>query len=92
MRRIYKYQVFTLDRQTISLPRGAKILDVRPQDGQVQLWALVDPAESWETVELRVVGTGHDFPDADDWAHLSTFQLDGGGLVFHAFLKKERAS
>lgn len=84
---VYKYPLQIVDEQAVQLPSGAQVLTAQVQHGVLQLWALIDPNHlSIEQVKVRIVGTGHDFPDADQWRYLSTVQVDGGALVFHVFL------
>lgn len=82
---IYKYPVPLVDEPAVQLPRYAQVLTAQVQHGALQLWALVDPSEPVDAVQLRIVGTGHAFADADQWRYLSTFQLNGGALIFHVF-------
>lgn len=86
---VYKYPVkidgcyFTLD-----LPRGAKVLSVAEQHGSVQLWALVNTDRDAPTDRrmFRFAGTGHQISDEiESLAHVSTFFMEGGSLVFHVF-------
>lgn len=82
--RIFKYPLWVDERQTVQLPKGAELLTVQVQHGSPHLWALI-PNEAAET-ESRVIlmyGTGH--PISCLGKYPGTFQLDGGGLVFHAF-------
>jgi hypothetical protein len=46
MRRIFKYDIGFLEKQTVTLPKNADILRVETQDGIVRLWAAVDPNET----------------------------------------------
>ena len=62
--------------------RLARILR-RGEYNEPTLWALVDPDAPMESRRIRTYGTGGRVPDNLEW--LGTFQLDGGGLVFHAF-------
>ena len=80
-RRIYKY-VLRLGGE-LELPVGAEILCIQTQYNEPTLWALVDPDAPMESRRIRTYGTGGRVPDNLEW--LGTFQLDGGGLVFHAF-------
>jgi len=84
MRTVYKYPVKVDDHFELELPRGAEILTVETQGEAVQLWALVDPAESTEPRQFRLAGTGHPIEDPN-LKYVSSFQLYGGSLVFHVF-------
>ena len=75
----------------VELPVGAEPLCVQAQRNEPRLWALVDPEEvRTEWVKLLVLGTGWEPVEVGGWAYLSTFQLDGGRLVFHVFLEGRR--
>lgn len=86
---IYKYPLEAVDRQTVRLPRGARILCVQNQRETPCLWAVVTvDVESKPPNEFRtflILGTGHpqDKIPADNY--IGTFQLDEGTLVFHVF-------
>ena len=89
---VYKYAIHlpNLDENdtlSINMPRGAKALHVAEQDGQLCLWALVDPAQKVTVpVRLAVHGTGHLFDHSG--AFLGTGLLKGGRLVLHVFCLK----
>lgn len=80
---IYKYRLEVEDEQRISMPSGAQILTVQMQDNWPHLWALVDPILASEERTILIRGTGHDAPGVG--RYISTFQMQGGALVFHAF-------
>jgi len=86
MKVIYKYELAVLDHQQVSLPNGYEILTVQMQHGKPFLWAKVDPERSAYEVKIIIRGTGHLFLD-NDLKYISTFQMHGGDLVFHAFIK-----
>lgn len=66
------------------MPRAAKVLCVQVQHGAPQIWALVgNEAETVEARPFRVFGTGQEMPGG--LSYLGTFQLSGGGLVWHLF-------
>lgn len=85
---IYRYPLLVTDYQEVLMPIGAEILTIQTQGENPSLWALVDPNESnVESRSIEMFGTGH--PIADDLNiyhhYISTFQLQEGKLVFHAF-------
>lgn len=83
---IWKFPLETVDRQTVPLPVGAKILTVQAQGEQPRLWAIVDSDAEKVAVEIRIHGTGHELPeDSNRYEHLGTYQLASGALVFHVF-------
>jgi hypothetical protein len=85
--RIYKYELELTDHQNIQLPIGAEILTVGNQNELVCLWALIDPVAEKEFRQIEIFGTG--MPILSDMGtsreYISTFQMDGGKLVLHAF-------
>lgn len=85
---VYKYPLVVTDRQLVKMPKEAKILTVQVQNGEPQMWALVNPDNETEEVPIRIHGTGHNIPDADRLAYIGTFQMPRYGLVFHAFLER----
>ena len=83
--KIYKYPVPVADEFSIQVPEAARLLDVQVQRGSVQLWAMVAPDARMVTRKFALRGTGHDASGLGFAAHVGTFQLDGGALVFHLF-------
>jgi hypothetical protein len=51
------------------------------------IWAACDLEAPRVERRFILVGTGHNLPD-DAGAHLGTFQIHGGALVFHLFEAK----
>lgn len=83
MRTVYKYPLLPIgDNIVLSLPAGATVLSVQVQHGEPCVWALVDTDAPLVKRSFRLAGTGHPLPNAP-LAHLGTFQLEGGSLVFH---------
>ena len=80
---IYKYPLRIDDKQAVSMPKGAQILSVQMQHGRPCLWALVNPVLAVEERTVLIRGTGHDAPGVG--RYISTFQMQGRALVFHAF-------
>jgi hypothetical protein len=90
---VHKHPVYV--NTTLQLPRGARFLSLQVQNGQPQSWWLVDPNPDpldgpLETVNLIVVGTGHQWDDRlDHWEFLGTFQLETEGFVGHLFRERD---
>jgi hypothetical protein len=81
--KIWKYPLDPSLKQTLSLPVGAKILDVQVQDNTPCLWALVNEnTQVKESRHLVMYFTGSDIPD-EPGDYIATFQLNG--LVIHLF-------
>jgi hypothetical protein len=85
MKSIWKFPVEVTDEQSVEMPIGAQALSVQVQGGQVCLWALVDIKAETEERLVQIFGTGH--PVANEGTFVETFQMQGGALVFHAFIK-----
>ena len=82
--RIWKWTLNMTDVQTVEMPAGAKPLTVQLQGGMPQLWALCDERSPVEPRLIAIYGTGNPMP-ANPGRYISTFQMAGGSLVFHAF-------
>lgn len=72
-------------RGGVEMPKGARILSVHMQNGQPQVWALVDPQAPLVKRRLRVYGTGWDVLDDPVGVFLGTYLIEGGQYVFHVF-------
>jgi hypothetical protein len=85
MHAVWKFRLSVgREPQRVSMPRGATVLSVHEQYGDVCLWAYVEPAKPSEDRLFEVVGTGWDLPPADR-RHVGTAHIDNGRLVFHVF-------
>lgn len=79
---IYKYAV-----GTVYMPIGATILDVQVQNGQPQIWALVDPNAEVEVRNIVMYATGEKI-QGDPGVYIGTFQIYNTlNLVYHVFDK-----
>lgn len=85
MKSIWKFPIEVTDEQSVKMPVGAQALSVQVQNGQVCLWALVDADAETEERFVQIFGTGH--PVSGEGTFVETFQMQGGTLVFHAFIK-----
>lgn len=92
---VWKHKLPTIYDQPfpLSLPRGARVLSVQMQAGELVLWELHDaPSASMnaypEVTERRfiVTGTGILFAHREEiLIPRATLQLDNGALVLHVF-------
>jgi hypothetical protein len=98
VKRIFKYPVpmeligsnaLWNDRFELALPAGAEILSVQAQANMPVVWALVDPEAPVKFRKFLLLNTGGIMPENMDYKYLGTYQLNGGGLVFHLFEKIE---
>ena len=81
---IWKYVLEEVSQQVISLPKGAEILTVQVQRGELCLWARVDQNAAKVGQNIAIHGTGHDLPE-NIGEYIGTYQKHGGVLVFHVF-------
>lgn len=58
MKKIYKYPVKT----GLEIPRSAQVVKTEMQDGNIFIWAIVDPAEKTIVRDFSFYGTGHELP------------------------------
>ena len=82
MKTIWKFKIDT--DMVLSLPKGAKVLSVAEQFGDVNMWVLVDNDAEFENRKFTLYGTGHHIHD-DNIQFLGTVCMMGGRFVVHAF-------
>ena len=85
MKTVFKYPLSAADEQIIEMPIGSVPLSVQMQNGKACLWALVNTAAEMGKLNIIICGTGHNIDERKIHKHISTFQMAGGSLVFHAF-------
>ncbi len=86
---VYKYHVDP-GASAIKAPKMSwQPLSVHVQNGEVFIWALVNPAEK-NIVDHRIVvmptGQSADYEHFEQMRFLGTVLLEGGALVFHIFV------
>lgn len=84
---VWKFQLQIIDRCTLEMPQGARVLCVQPQNNLPTLWALVDLAAPMVKRDFLIFGTGHPL-DVALWSrpiYVGTVQTHGGNLVWHVF-------
>ncbi len=87
MKTIYKYPIEIItDTFTIAIPIDAEILTIQMQYETPCIWAIVETESQPENRYFEIIGTGNPFPEESiERKYIGTFQLYGGGLVFHLF-------
>lgn len=68
----------------LNINRGAEVLDVQEQAGELQFWFRCDLHEPMETRSFHFLATGEHFEDCGH-LYLRTVQFRGGRFVFHIF-------
>lgn len=87
MFQVWKFELVVAEAPVVQLPEGAKVLSVaeRGDSGSgLEVWALVNTEAPMRKRRLRVVGTGHPFPDAEECRFVGTVKTRVG-LVWHLF-------
>jgi len=85
---IWKFPLEVTDHQSVVMPQGAHALSVGldPQ-GQLCLWALVDPELDLLPLEVVIVGTGHRSYLIEHLRFLGS--VVQGSFVWHVFVETE---
>lgn len=84
MKTIWKFPLHKVALQSLSMPKGAKILTLQVQNDQPCIWALVDEDHRKELKEFLTFGTGHQLPEKLG-PYVGSYQIHDGWLVFHVF-------
>ena len=84
METIWKYNIDTIDRQTIQMPRNAEILTVQTQNGSPCLWVRVNTSSPDEIRKIEICGTGRELPKSS-WSYIGTYEIAGDALGYHVF-------
>ena len=85
MHRIYKYVLLEADNQSIGMPTGAEILSVGEQNGELVMWARVNPDNPHGLRNIVIKGTGHPIGAHELGRFIGTVIMLGGRLVWHVF-------
>lgn len=91
MTTIWEYPLSLTDLQPVEMPRGAIVLSVDAQKGQVCLWAMVNVESPRVLRQVRIFGTGHPI----DPEKLQSMDFVGTavdatcGLVWHIWVSRE---
>jgi len=93
---IYKYQVGMASAgdnvAEVAVPKGAKYLSCKVQDGVICVWYQVNPEEK-ELIKHTwlQLGTGHPLPfkvGDKNFKFVDTLVVDEYGLVWHMFVRE----
>lgn len=83
MDRIFKYQLDLVNGpQPVMLPDESTLLTAQMQNGNICVWARVNPDSPSRMFFFFVVGTGHPMPEGAS-QYLATVQM--GPFVWHVF-------
>lgn len=84
-RTIYKFplEFYAAGPYKVLMQKGAEILKVDFQNGDIMIWAIVWPDNDMEEVSFSIYGTGHPFESTSD-KYIDTV-FDPDGYVWHLF-------
>ncbi len=82
---VWKFGLNPQHVNSLLVPKGGKVLSVQTQDGEPQMWILVDRHEPLEQRKFLIYGTGHSIPSENIGTFVGTFQQEAGALIFHVF-------
>ena len=85
MNAVWKYTLDVVDEQEIGTPAVWKPLHVQHQNGELTLWAEVDPAMPMITRSIVIIGTGHPF-DSEGLTHIGSAVDPDRTLVWHVYI------
>ena len=87
--RIFKYQLPVPEAPSsyvdVEMPEGARVLSAGAQNGEVVVWALVDPHAKTVLRRFAIYPTGLTEVPEHPVNFVGTVMLLGGALVFHVF-------
>lgn len=84
MQVIHETCLMSVDRQSVPLPVGAKILAVTVLFGRLSLWAMVDPGAQFEQRGVTILRPGMTVP-GDAGMFVTTLPMDD--FVLHVFVQ-----
>lgn len=87
--KIFKYPLELTDSQIIDMPKGAEILCVQNQRGNLCLWAEVNPEAAMTKRKIELHGTGNEIGLGDPGFYIGTAQW-GDAFVWHIYDKGEQ--
>ena len=83
-RRIYKYKLQPHLRNIINMPKGSILRFIDEQDGDVYVWAEVEPDAGTVKRKLLVIPTGfQSIPKGT--VYIGSCQVRAEGLVWHVY-------
>jgi len=81
--KIFKYKLNVTSTQTIQMPLAANIRSIQPMNGELCLWAEVNPTNPLVDYVFDIYGTGHEIELYDGRKYHGTVIM--GPMVWHIF-------
>jgi hypothetical protein len=86
--KIYKYILTEVKTQLVKMPLKSEIIDIQIQDGNIVMWAIIDPQTEDIEVKINMYGTGEEICDSNlKEQYLAT--VKSYGYVWHFFMAYE---
>ena len=87
MTSIWRQELALVDKQEITAPGLRRIVAIDNKRGGIEAWFEVDTDAEDRTLEVYIVGTGHDVPEAVTRGWESTYlgHLIDGPWVWHLY-------
>ena len=83
--KIFKYVIPFARSQFVTMPIGAQVLSTGAQNGDIVVWAKVNPDAQTTARHFLIYGTGWEFDNLDRYRYLGTVQIEG--FVLHIFME-----
>jgi hypothetical protein len=83
-REIWKFPLQIEHEQCLMMPTNPEYLSAQFQNGQLCVWAMIEPDNLKRQYKFFIVGTGHKVPD-NVGAYIGTVQQLPHNLVWHVF-------
>ena len=87
--KVYKQKLRIRDKQKVFMPKGAKILHVGLQNGDVCVWFECDEFAPMEERIIHCVGTGFNLPSVS-LHYLGTVLIHHDSLVYHFYEEEQQ--
>lgn len=86
--KIWKFELTKERTQLVKMPEKSEIMDIQMQNGNLVMWALVEPESKNIDVKINMYGTGWEINNnTTKDEYLATVQ--DGGFVWHFFMNYE---
>ncbi len=82
---VFKYSVTRGTEHRLQLPQGARLLGIDLQQGQLYVWALVEPERPAVERLVRLYPTGANMRPDVRRTYIGTVIVNDGRLALHAF-------
>lgn len=86
MMMVWKFPLRVTDTQLVQVPEHFEPLSVQAQNGELCMWALVNPNAQEVSVRIEIYGTGHPIATSAPNDYIGTVQMLG--LEGHVFLRR----